>query len=56
MVKRLERAANKLGRTVKVDKAMLMPSRGKFPRVCVEVDLIKPLKYGYNMRGVLQEV
>lgn len=33
-----------------------MASRGKFVRVFVEVDLTKPLKAGYNLRGVLQEV
>lgn len=47
----LVRAGNKIGRTVKVDKTTLIASRGKFARVCVEVDLKKPLKSGYDLRG-----
>lgn len=35
----IERAGNKLGRTIKVDRATLMASQGKFARVCIEVDL-----------------
>lgn len=43
----LERAGNRIARTLKVDKTTLIASRGKFARVCVEVDLTKPLKAGY---------
>lgn len=46
-IKWLERARNKIGSTIKVDRTPLLASRGKFARVCVEVDLIKPLKKGY---------
>lgn len=47
----LERAGNKIGRTIKV----LLASRGRFARVCVEIDLKKPVKAGYSMsKGVLE--
>lgn len=47
----LKQAGNHIGRTVKVDFATLLASRGRFARVCVEVDLDKPLMAGYVMRG-----
>lgn len=47
----LERAWNKIGRTIKVDRKMLMASREKFAWACVEIDLTKPLKAGYRMRN-----
>lgn len=47
----LWRAGDCVGRTIKVDVTMLIASRGKFARVSVEVDLTKPLKAGYRMRG-----
>lgn len=47
----LEHAGDRIGRTVKVDRNTLMTSRGKFARVCVEVDLTKPLRAGYKIRG-----
>lgn len=49
-VKWLHRAGNKIGRTLKVDDATLYVSRGKFARVCVEIDVSKPLKPGYILR------
>lgn len=52
----LVRAGNKIGKTMKVDKATLLASRGRFARVCVEVDLKKPLKTGYRLRGEFQEI
>lgn len=47
----LRRAGNSIGKTIKVDIATLLASRGKFARVCVEVDLRKPLMSGYTLRG-----
>lgn len=44
-------AVNKIGRTIKVDRTTLMASKGKFARVCIEVDLTKSLKAGYRFRG-----
>jgi hypothetical protein len=34
---------NRIGRTVKVDKNTLMQERGKYARLCVQVDLSQPL-------------
>lgn len=41
-----------------MDETTLATSRGKFARVCVEIDLNKPLEASYKMRGVegLQEL
>lgn len=47
----LRRAGNSIGRTITVDIAMLLASRGKFARVCVEVDLRRPLMSSYRLRG-----
>lgn len=47
----LKRAGDSIGKTIKVDIATLLASRGKFTRVCVEVDLEKPLKSGYRLQG-----
>lgn len=47
----LKRAGNSIGRIIKVDIATLLASKGEFTRVCVEVDLQKPLKAGYHMHG-----
>lgn len=47
----LKQAGSHIGRTVKVDMAMFLASRGKFARICVEVDLDKPLVAGYRMGG-----
>lgn len=49
----LQRAGNKIERTLKVDNTTLMISRGKFAKVCMEVDLNKPLKAGYKLKGRL---
>ncbi|KAF7834641.1 zinc ion binding nucleic acid binding protein [Senna tora] len=43
---------NTIGRTVKVDITTIMQSRGRFARVCVEVDLSKPLLSKYKIRGM----
>lgn len=45
------RAWNNIGRTIKVDVATLLASRGKFTRVCVEVDLHRPFMSGYHLHG-----
>lgn len=42
----LRQARNHIGHTVKVDITTLLASRGMFARVCVEVDLDKPLMGG----------
>jgi hypothetical protein len=39
----LRNIGNKIGSTVKVDKNTVMQEKGKYARLCVEVDLTKPL-------------
>src|SRR4051812_39665336 len=48
----LWRAGNHIGKMIKVDSSTLTASRGKFARVCIKVDLNKPLLASYRMRGV----
>lgn len=45
------RAGDRIEKTIKVDDTTKATTRGKFARVCVELDLRKPLKTGYRMRG-----
>lgn len=47
----LQRAGNRIGRTLRVDDMMLIASHGKFARVCLEVDLSRPLKASSKLRG-----
>lgn len=46
----LKNVGNHIGKTIKVDIATLLASREQFTRVCVKVDLNKPLMAGYMMR------
>lgn len=46
----LHRVGNKIGRTLKVNVTVLSASRGEYARICVEIDLRKPLKVGYRLR------
>lgn len=52
----LERAGNRIKRTVKVDRTILMASCGKFARVCMEMDLTKPLMVGYRLKGEIHDL
>lgn len=45
----LKKAGNEIGRTIMIDIATLLASRGKLVRVCVEFDLKKPLMTRYRM-------
>ncbi|XP_020963574.1 uncharacterized protein LOC110265121 [Arachis ipaensis] len=47
----LEKIGNIVGRTLKVDSNTAEVSRGKFARICVEVDLTKPLVAQYQING-----
>lgn len=47
----LERASNRIGRTLCVDEATLVAARGKFARVYIKIDLSKPLKAWYRLKG-----
>lgn len=40
----LERVGNMIGKTLKMEETTPVASRDKFARVCIEVDLTKPLK------------
>lgn len=42
---------NLIGKTLKVDLTTSMQSRGKFARICVQVDLEKPLKAHYRLKN-----
>lgn len=44
-------ACNKIRQMLKVDDTTLFASKGKFVRICVEVDIPKPLKERYTLRG-----
>ncbi|CAL1357020.1 unnamed protein product [Linum trigynum] len=46
-----ERIASKIGRPIKVDRATQNGEMGRFARVCVEVDLMKPLLSQYKIEG-----
>ncbi|CAI0462684.1 unnamed protein product [Linum tenue] len=48
----VERIASRIGRPVRVDRATQLGSRGRFARVCVEVDLTKPLLSQYKIEGI----
>jgi hypothetical protein len=42
---------DRIGRSVKVDKTTLYQERGKYARLCVEVDLTKPLLAMFTIKG-----
>jgi hypothetical protein len=47
---------NRIGETVKVDRNTLFQERGKYARVCVEVDLNKPLLAMFELKGEVYKV
>lgn len=47
----LHRTGNYIGKTLKVDTITLLALRGRFARVCVEVDLHQPLKSSYQFKN-----
>ncbi|KAK2425036.1 zinc ion binding / nucleic acid binding protein [Trifolium repens] len=47
----LRNIGNKIGSTMKVDKNTLMQERGKYARLCVEVDLTKSLLAMFMIKG-----
>ncbi|XP_058733917.1 uncharacterized protein LOC131605593 [Vicia villosa] len=42
---------NRIGRTIKVDKTTIKQERGKYARVCVAVNLTKPLLAMFKIKG-----
>ncbi|XP_061352346.1 uncharacterized protein LOC133297248 [Gastrolobium bilobum] len=47
---------NWLGKFIKVDAATTSLSRGRFARICVELDLTKPLSAEYKLEGRIKQV
>jgi hypothetical protein len=47
---------NRIGQMVKVDRNTLLQERGKYARVCVEVDLNKPLLAMFELKGEVYKV
>ncbi|XP_019189026.1 PREDICTED: uncharacterized protein LOC109183401 [Ipomoea nil] len=52
----LRKLGNKVGRTLRVDRATSAVSRGMFTRICVEVDITKPLISKFNYKGRTRSV
>lgn len=46
----LIRSGNKIDKAAKVDRLTMEAARRQFARVCVKIDLTKPLKSGYTLR------
>ncbi|XP_019184648.1 PREDICTED: uncharacterized protein LOC109179603 [Ipomoea nil] len=46
----LQKVGKKIGRPVRVDQATSQVSRGRFARMCVEIDLTKPLISKFKLR------
>ncbi|CAN1142820.1 hypothetical protein LINPERPRIM_LOCUS26198 [Linum perenne] len=47
---------NRIGKTVRLDGTTLEGSRGNFARICVEVDLSKPLLSKYRLRRRIRRI
>lgn len=47
----LHYVGNRICRTIKVDKNTFQHDRGKYARLCVEVDLHKPLLAVFEVKG-----
>lgn len=52
----LTRVGSKIGTPIKVDEATGMASRGKFARLCVEVDITKPLLSRFKLHGQVRRI
>ncbi|XP_019192739.1 PREDICTED: uncharacterized protein LOC109187040 [Ipomoea nil] len=52
----LRKLGNKVGRSIRVDQATSLVSRGMFARICVEVDITKPLISKFNYKGQVRSV
>lgn len=47
---------NRIGRTVKVDQTTSLTTRGQYARLCVEVDLNKPLLAMFELKGHIYRI
>lgn len=45
------KARDKIGKTIKVDNSTRATTSGQFVRVCVKINMGKPLRENYRMRG-----
>ncbi|XP_061361004.1 uncharacterized protein LOC133304935 [Gastrolobium bilobum] len=52
----IKEVGNWLGKFIKMDAATTCLARGKFARICVELDLSKPLQADYKIEGKLKNV
>lgn len=50
------RIAEKIGRPIKVDHATSLTNRGMFARMCIEVDITKPLKSKFMVKRKVMTV
>ncbi|XP_073273316.1 uncharacterized protein [Primulina huaijiensis] len=52
----LMKIGRKIGRPIRVDQATSLVSRGKFARICVEVDITKPLLAKFMLRRKVRRI
>ncbi|KAG5225528.1 receptor protein [Salix suchowensis] len=52
----LWKIGNKIGKTLKVDRTTSVGTRGNFARLCVEVDLTKPLLAKFKLRRRIRRI
>ncbi|CAN1161430.1 hypothetical protein LINPERHAP2_LOCUS23907 [Linum perenne] len=52
----LKRIGDRIGKTVRIDHTTLEGSRGNFARICVEVDISKPLLSKYRLRRRVRRI
>ncbi|XP_031120209.1 uncharacterized protein LOC116023354 [Ipomoea triloba] len=52
----MRKIGNKLGRTVRIDHTTSLVSRGKFARVCIEIDITKPLISRFTLEEKVWQV
>ncbi|CAN1292134.1 hypothetical protein LINPERPRIM_LOCUS21431 [Linum perenne] len=52
----LKLIGDRIGRTVRIDHTTLEGTRGNFARICVEVDLSKPLLSKYRLRSRVRRI
>lgn len=52
----LYKVGEKIGKPIKIDEATSLVSRGRFARMCIEVDITKPLLAYYKLRGKVRAI
>ncbi|XVF67807.1 hypothetical protein PTKIN_Ptkin10aG0151500 [Pterospermum kingtungense] len=52
----LLKVGSKIGRPIRIDQATSLVSRGKFVRLCVEVDITKPLLSKFKLRRRVRRI